>query len=118
VRRVDFRIGHVRAVVEQRFRDLARALGREAPVGGERDDEKSGTGFRQRAGETPVVLESGIEIVERLGDAQIRIRVEVFGKLVRLVAQVRLDLEFGLERIAELAVFELAAEFRRHLVVR
>ena len=49
VRRVDFGVGHVAPVVDQRLDDLARARRREAPVGGERDHQEAAARRRQRA---------------------------------------------------------------------
>ena len=57
-----------------------------------------------------------IEIVERLGDAQVGVRVVVLGEFFALVAQVRLDLELGRERKIE-AVAQRAPEFLLHLLV-
>ena len=52
VRRVDFGVGDVAAIVEQRLDDFARALGRKTPVGGERDDQE--TGRRRFEGEAQI----------------------------------------------------------------
>ena len=40
---------------------------------------------------------AGIEIVERLGDPQVGVRVVVVGEFFALVTQIRFDLEFGVE---------------------
>jgi hypothetical protein len=58
----------------------------------------------------------GIEVVEGLGDAKVRVRIVVLGEFLSLVAQVRLDLELGRERIVD-AVAQGAAEFVLHLQV-
>ena len=116
VRRDDLRVRHVAVVVDQRLDDLARARRREAPVGGERDDEEPARRRRERAREVAARRERRIEIVERLGDAQVGVRVVVLGELLALVAQVRLDLELRRERELE-AVAQRAAEFLLHLLV-
>ena len=51
VRRDDLRVRDVAPVVDQRLHDLARARGREAPVGRERDDEEAARRRRERARE-------------------------------------------------------------------
>ena len=116
VRRDDFRVGHVAIVVDERLDDLARAGRSEAPVGGERDDEEPARRRGQRPREVAAGRGRRIEVVERLGDAKVRVRVVVLGELLALVAQVRLDLELGLERELE-AFAQRAAEFLFHLLV-
>jgi hypothetical protein len=51
VRRIDFRIGDLAAVADQRLHDFAAALRREAPVGGEGSQEELGLGAGQRLGQ-------------------------------------------------------------------
>ena len=116
VRDHDLGVGHVAVVVDQRLDDLARARGREAPVGGERDDEEAAGRRRQRAGEAAAGGAGRIEVVERLGDAQVGVGVVVLGELLALVAQVRFDLELGRERELE-AVAQRASELLLHLLV-
>ena len=103
-------------VVDQRLDDLARAGRREAPVGGERDHEELAARGRERAREVAAGLARRVEVVERLGDAQVGVRVVVLGELVPLVAQVGLDLELGREAEQQ-AVAQLSAELRVHLLV-
>ena len=116
VRRGDLRVRHVAPVVDERLDDLARARRREAPVGRERDDQKPARGGRERAREIAAGRRRRIEIVERLGDAQIGVRVVVLGELLALVAQIRFDLEFRRERELE-PVAQRAAELLLHLLV-
>ena len=116
VRRDDFRVGDVAVVVDQRLDDLARARGSEAPVRGERDDEEPARRRGERPREVAARRGGRIEIVERLGDAQVRVRVVILGELLALVAQVRLDLELRLERELE-ALAQRAAELLLHLLV-
>jgi hypothetical protein len=71
---------------------------------------------RQRLREIAAGRGGRIEVVERLGDAQVGVGVVILGELLALVAKVRLDLELGLER--ELEPFaQRAAEFLLHLLV-
>ena len=63
------------------------------------------------------MIKRGIKIIQRLGNAQIGVGVEVTRKLVRLIAQVGFDLEFGIERVIHTPVFQRTAEFVRHLVI-
>src|SRR5690606_28973480 len=97
VRRVDLGVGDASRVGEQRLDDLAAAIGREPPVGHERNDEEVGLRTGQGAGKVAAMRERRIEVVERAGDQQIRVRVEVRRELLALVAQVRLDLELDVE---------------------
>ena len=98
VGRVDFCIRHLAPVAHQRLHDLAGALGGKAPVGTERGEEEVGLGPGQRLCQAAVEITRRIEVVERLGDAQIRVRIVVLGELLALVAKVRLDLELGRKR--------------------
>ena len=116
VRRHDLRIRDVAVVVDQRLDDLARARGGEPPVRGERNDEKPALRRRERLRQISARRERRIEIVERLGDAQVGVRVEILGELLALVAQVRLDLELRRERELQ-PVAQRAAEFLLHLLV-
>jgi len=63
-----------------------------------------------------------VEIIERLGNEQVGVRVEVLGELVALVAQIRFDLEIDAEAEFVVAclrrVAQLAAEFLGHVVIR
>src|SRR5690606_27095143 len=70
-RAVDLGIADVALVVQQRVGDLARTLGREAPVGGEGHHQEVGAGARQRGGQVAAVFEGGVEVVERLGGQQV-----------------------------------------------
>jgi len=97
VRRVDLGVGHVATVVQERLDDFPRARRREAPVGSERYDEKPGARGGKGPGEIVFVRRRGVEVVERPGDEQIGVRVEVLRELVALVAQVGLDLEIDVE---------------------
>ena len=118
VRRVDFRIADVGAVVEQRFHDFARALRREAPVRGERSDEKARLCRRERARQVVAAGRGRVEIVQRARDQQIGVGVEVFGELVALMAQIGLDLEIDVEMEIDRARAQAAAEFFHHRVIR
>jgi hypothetical protein len=73
-------------------------------------------------GQVAAVLARRVEVVERLGDQQVGVGVEVFGELVALVAQVGLDLEVDAEVEFVVVGFgrvaQLAAEFFGHVVVR
>ncbi len=115
---VDLGVGHVLPVVHHGMDDFARALGREAPVGAEGDHQEFRPGAGQGTRQVVVVILRGIEVVERLGHAQVGIGVEHAGKLVALVAQVGLDLELHVETVAAGAGAQAAAEFLGHLVVR
>ena len=71
------------------------------------------------ADRSPPYAAAGIEVVERAGDQQIGVGVEVLAELVALVAQVAFDLELDVLRgVAEAAVAQLAAELGLHRVVR
>ena len=112
----DLRVRDGAVVVDQRLHDLARARGSEAPVGRERDDEEAAGRGRQRPREIAAGGRGRIEVVERLGDAQVGVRIVVLGELLALMPQVRFDLELGLER--ELEPFpQRAAELLLHLLV-
>ena len=112
----DLRVRDVAPVVDERLDDLARARRGEPPVRRERDDEEPAGRRRERAGEIAARGRGRIEIVERLGDAQVGVRVEVLGELLALVAEVGLDLELRRERELE-AFAQRAAEPRLHLLV-
>ena len=58
-----------------------------------------------------------VEVVERAGDEQVGVGVEVLGELVALVPQVRLDLEIDVEVELDRVGAERAAEFLHHRVV-
>ena len=116
VRGNDLRVRHVAPVVDERLDDLARAGRREPPVGRERHDEKPARRGGERAREIAAFRRSRIEVIERLGDAQVRVRVVVLGELLALMAKIGLDLEFGREREFE-AFAQRAAEARGHLLV-
>src|ERR1700704_3639083 len=73
---------------------------------------------RERRGEIAAEVRRRIEVVERLGDAQIRVGVEVARELLALVAQVGLDLEVDVEVEAERIAPQQAAELLHHGVVR
>ncbi|MPN01478.1 hypothetical protein SDC9_148687 [bioreactor metagenome] len=77
---------------------------------------------RHRPDQIAVVEAGRVEVVERLGHQQIGVGVEVAGKLVALVAQVALDLEFDLVVEAPVLVaFGAAAgtaELLRHVLAR
>ena len=109
-------VGDVAALLHQRLDDLARARRRKAPVGGERHDEERADGARQRLREVAAGAGGRIEVVQRLGDPQVGVGVEILGELLALVAQVGLDLELGREGEAQ-AFAQLATEFRLHLLV-
>jgi hypothetical protein len=60
-----------------------------------------------------------IEVVQRAGDQQVGVGVEVLAELVALVAQVALDLELDvLGAEVQLGVAQLAAELGLHRIVR
>jgi len=61
--------------------------------------------------------ERRIEVVQRLGNTQIGVGVEIAGKFISLVTQIRLDFEFGVEAVIHLSRFERAPEFAGHFVV-
>ncbi len=105
------------AVVEQRLDDLAGPAGREAPVRGERDHQETRLGAGERCGEIAAVRHGRVEVVQRLGDAQVGVGVEVGRELVALVAQVGLDLELHVEAELELALTQFAAELLGHRVI-
>ena len=99
--------------------DFARALRREAPVGGERHHQKARAApARARARGRRRVRARRVEIVQRLGDQQIGVGVEVLGELVALVAQIGLDLEFRVERKLIAARRAAAAELSPSSLVR
>ena len=99
VRRLDLGVRDLGAVVDQRLDDLARALRREAPVGGEAHDQEAAVACGgERGGEVAVVRVRGVEVVERAGDQQVGVGVEILAELVALVAQVALDLELDVVR--------------------
>ena len=98
-----------------RFRASAAA---EAPVGLERHDEERGLGPRERLGEVAAVVGRGIVVVERLGDAQVRVGVEVAREFVALVAQVGLDLEVDVEVEARRAAAQEPPELLAHRLAR
>ena len=95
-RAVDLGIAHVAPVVQQAVDDLARTLGREAPVGGEGHHQEIGCCPRQRRWQVAAIFEGGIVVVQRLGGEQVGVGVEIAGELVALMAQVGLDLDFDL----------------------
>src|SRR5512133_2759964 len=101
MRRVDLGITHVAPVVQQRLDDLAAALGRKAPVGGKAHQQKFAGGACQRVAQVAAVGTSRVKIVQRTRDQQVGVGVKVLGKLVALVTQVALDLEFSLQRAEE-----------------
>jgi hypothetical protein len=72
---------------------------------------------RESARQVAFVVLRRVEIVERPGDEQIRIGVEIFGKLVALIAQVRLDLEVHIEMELDRAGAKRAPEFLHHRVI-
>ena len=117
VRRIDLGVADVLAGVEQRLDDLARARRRESPVGRERHHEEPRHGALHRFGQAPAAGERRIEVVERLRDPEVGVRVEVGRELVALVPQVRLDLELDVEAELELALAQCAAEFLGHGIV-
>ena len=98
VRRVDLGIAHVEPVVDQRLDDLARARRREAPVGREADELELAARLREGRGQVAAVRARRVEIVERAGDQQVGVGVEVLAELVALVAQVAFDLELDVLR--------------------
>ena len=57
-----------------------------------------------------------IEIIERLGHAQVGIRIVVLGKFFALIAQIRFDLELGPEPVFQ-SLTQAAAELFFHLIV-
>ncbi len=80
------------------------------------DDQELARRRRERLREIAAGRLRRIEIVERLGDPQVGVRVVILGELFALVAQIRFDLELGRERELE-AVAQRAAEFLLHLLV-
>ena len=96
--RVDFRIAHTPIGLEQRLHDLAAALGRKAPVGGEGRDEKRCTRALEHLRQIACGLAGRIEIVERPGDQEIGIGVEIARELLALIAKVGFDLKLDIER--------------------
>jgi len=106
----------VASVMDERLHDLPGARRREAPVRRERDDQEATASRRQRLREVAAGRARRIEVVERLGDPQVGVRVVVLGELLALVAQVGLDLELGRERELQ-PVAQLAAELGVHLLV-
>ena len=116
VGRVDLRVTDVAAAIDQRLDDLARARRWEAPIGRERDDQELARGRGKRAREVAFGGERGIEVIERLGDAQVGIRIVVLGEFFALVAQVGLDLELRGEGKLE-ALAQSAAEPLLHLQI-
>src|SRR5205085_4255551 len=103
VRRLDLGIAHRVVVVEQRLHELARARRREAPVGGEAHELEAALRVGERGGQIAAVLARRVEVVERAGDEQVGVGVEVVAELVALVAQVALDLEFDVLRAVGIA---------------
>ena len=101
VRRVDLRVGDVAAVVDQRLDDLARARGGKRQSVVNETTRNLHVAGASACARSPPVARRRIEVVERLGDAQVRVRVVVLGELLALVAQVRFDLELGRERELE-----------------
>ena len=117
VRRVDFGIRHVGAVVEQGAHDFARARRRKTPVGGEGHNKKGRLRARQRLCQTVAVIGGRIEIIERARDQQIGVCIEIFGEFVTLVTQVGLDLEINVVAELDVSVAQFAPEsFRHHIV--
>ena len=80
------------------------------------DDQEPARRRRQRAREVAAGGQRRIEVVERLGDAQVGVRVVVLGELLALVAQVRLDLELGANENLSPSR-SCAAELLLHLLV-
>lgn len=121
VRRIDFGVGHRAAVLQQASDQLARTLGRETPIGGEGHQQEVGRGRRQGARQVSPGIARRIEIIERTGDQQIGVGVEIARELLALVAQIGLHLEFDVIAIAVGAVFGglalRAAEFLGHVVI-
>ena len=70
------------------------------------------------AGQVAAEVGRRVEVVERLGDAQVGVGVEVGRELVALVAQVGLDLEVDVEVEARRAAAQHAAELLRHRLAR
>ncbi len=72
----------------------------------------------QRLGQVAAEFTRGIEVIERLGNQQIGIGIEILGELVALIAQVRFDFKVDAEVELILPVAQFAAEFLGHVVVR
>ena len=85
---VDFGVGHVAAVVQQRPHDFAAAGGGKAPVGGKAHEQKARLRARQRGGQAAAVGAGGVEVVQRAGDEQVGVGVEVIAEFFALVAQI------------------------------
>ncbi len=117
LRGIDFRVGHSAAVGHQRLHDFARALGREAPVGGEAHQQKARLRRRQPLRQIAAGGARRVEIVERAGDEQIGVGVEIAAEFVALVAQIALDLEVHAKAVAQSAIAQRTAEFGGHGVV-
>ena len=116
VRRDDLRVRDVRSLSTSAF-----TISRERAGAKRQSVVNETTRKRQVAGDSacarsPPVGSGRIEVVEGLGDAQVRVRVVILGELLTLMAQVRLDLELGLERELE-AFAQRAAELLLHLLV-
>ena len=94
VRGINLGVAHVPAVIEQRLDQFPAAFGGEAPVGGEAHEQKACAGTRQRTAQVAAEFARRVEIIQRTGNQQIRIGVEVLGKFIPLVTQIALDLEF------------------------
>ena len=118
MRCVDLGVAHVEPVVEQRLDDLAGARWGEAPIGAEAHQQELAARHRKGGAQVAAMCQRRVEVVERAGDQQVGVGVEIVAELVALVAQVAFDLELGLQRaVAESPVAQAAAELLRHRVV-
>ena len=102
MRRIDFSIGDAAVILDQRLHEFTTALRCKPPVGRERDQQKFCLGLGQRSGKIAIERACRIKIIQCLGNQQIGIRIKVLGKLVALIAQIRLDLEIN--TVAELVI--------------
>ena len=93
MRCIDFGVADAALVVQQRLDDFAAAPGGKTPVGAEAHQQEFGGGAGQRTRQVTAMRTRRVEVVERTGDQQVGVGVEVFAEFVALVAQVALDLE-------------------------
>ena len=119
VRRVDLGVTDVAPVVQQRLNQFPAAFGRKTPVGREAHEQEFASRAGQRLAQISAIAARRIEVIQCTGDQQIGVGIEIFGKLVALMAQITLDLKLHiLCRISEInAVTQLAPELLVHHVI-
>lgn len=100
----DFRITDIQFVIQQCSDNGARAFGRKTPVGSKRQHQVICLGGAECRAQIVVVLVCGIKIIQCLGHQQIGIRIELVGKFVSLIAQVRLYFELNVVTERECSV--------------